>query len=76
MAAQVFRRTVHHEICAQRQGLLVDGRGEGVVDGQQRAVAVGDVRYRADVEDLHARVGGRLQEKESATFEQAGLHYI
>src|SRR5664279_3981483 len=52
----VDERLARHE----RERLLEDGGGEGVVDDEERAVRVRDVRARRDVRQLHRRVRGRL----------------
>ena len=55
--AGVLRRRVHHDVGAQRDRLLQVGRGEGVVDDEERAALVGDPRERRDVGDAEQRVG-------------------
>jgi hypothetical protein len=51
---------VHHDVGAERDGLLQVGRGEGVVDDEQRAGVVRHLGERGDVGDAQQRVGGRL----------------
>jgi hypothetical protein len=51
---------VHDDVGAQRQGLLQQGRGEGVVHDHQRVVASWRGADPGDVGHLQQRVGGRL----------------
>ena len=60
VAADVLGRRVDDDVGAERQRLLEVGRGEGVVDDEQRARVVGDGGERLDVGDVEHRVGRRL----------------
>ena len=62
VAADVLRRAVDDDVGAERQGFLEVRREEGVVDGEQGAVLVGELGERADVADEHHRVRRRLDE--------------
>ena len=76
MAAEEFGGAVQHQIGAQRQGVLVDGRREGVVgdhDGPDRVGRGGQTR---DVQHLECRVGGRLQVDQPAAAGDGGLDLL
>ena len=60
VAVQVFGRRMHDHIGPQLQRLLAPRRGEGVVDDQQQAVRLGDLRQAGDVGQLHQGVGRGL----------------
>ena len=60
VTAAVFRRRVHDDVGAQREGILQIGGGEGVVDGQQRSCLVGDLGDSGDVRNAEQGVGRRL----------------
>ena len=51
--AQILRGRVHDDISAQLDGPLQSRSGEGSVGDQDGIPAVGDLRQRADVCDLH-----------------------
>ena len=57
VAAAVLGRRVRDDVGAERERLLQVGRGEGVVDDEQRARLVGDLGERGDVGDAEQRVG-------------------
>ncbi len=61
VAAGVLGGGVHHHVGAEGERLLQVGRGEGVVDDEQRARVVGHRGQRRDVADVEQRVGGRLE---------------
>ncbi len=56
---------MHHDVGAQREGLLEVGRGEGVVDDDQRPAGVGDLGDRFDVEAGEQRIGRCLEPHET-----------
>ena len=56
VAADVLRRTVDDDVGAERQRLLEMRREEGVVNGEQGAVLVGERSEGADIADEHHRV--------------------
>ena len=60
MAAEVLRRRLDDEVGAELERPAQDGRGERVVDDEQRAVAVGELGQGGDVDDDDRRVGDRL----------------
>ena len=64
VAAEVLRRRVDDEVGAERERLLQERRGEGVVDGEQRAGRVRRVGGAADVDDVQQRVRRRLDPHE------------
>ena len=61
VAVEVLRRAVHHEIDAERQRLLIDGTGEGVVDHRGDAVRAARTRHRGDVDAAQRRIDRRLE---------------
>ncbi len=58
--ADVLGRRVHDDVGTERERVLQVGRGERVVDDEQRAGGVRQVRELADVGDGEHRVGRRL----------------
>ena len=60
VTAHVLRRRVHDDVGAERDRLRQIGRGERVVDDQQRAGLMGELGDRRDVDDAEQRVGRRL----------------
>jgi len=64
---------VDDQVRPERQGLLVDRGGQGVVDHHDRAGVVGDRGQPLDVDDLEGGVGGRLQVEQPAAPSQLGL---
>ena len=64
VAAEVLRRRVDDEVGAERERLLQERGGEGVVDGEQRAGGVRGVGGAADVDDVEERVRRRLDPDE------------
>lgn len=59
LAAEILGRAVDGEFGAQREGLLVDRRREGVANRQHRAVPVRKVREFSQIGDIERRIGGR-----------------
>ena len=60
MAAQVLGRRVDHDVGAEGERALQVGGGEGVVDHDQGAPAVGELGHRGDIGDGEQRIGGAL----------------
>jgi hypothetical protein len=61
MTADVLRRRVEHDVGAELERPLEVGRGERVVDDDDRADLVRRVGGRADVDDVQHRVRRRLE---------------
>ena len=68
MAAQKLGGAVQHEVRAQRQRILVDGRGEGVIDDDRRPGPVSRAGEAVQVHDFQRGIGGRFQVKHAAAF--------
>ena len=64
VSRQVLRHAVQHEVGAQIERLLKVRRREGVVDNDERAFGVRELRDRADVIHEQPRVGRRLEPHE------------
>ena len=64
MAAEVLGGRVHHDVGAELQRPREHGRGERVVDAEQRAAVVGDFGAGGDVGDRHQRIAGRFDPHE------------
>ena len=62
MAAEEFGQRMHHDVGAVLDRLAQIGRGQGVVDDERHAGALGDRGDRLDVGDDAARIGDRLDE--------------
>ena len=56
MTSQILRRRVDDEVGAELQRALQVGRGERVVDGEDRACCMRGVGSGADVDDIEHRV--------------------
>ena len=65
VAVEVFRGRVIDDVRAQLERPLEIGRRERVVDDEQRAAVMRDLRHRRDVGETHQRIGRRLDEHES-----------
>ena len=76
VTAGVLGGRVHHDVGAERDRLLQVGRGEGVVDDEQRTRLVGDGRDRLDVGDAEQRVGGRLDPDHPGLGPDGGAHRL
>ena len=73
--ADVLGGGVHHDVRAERQGLLQVRGGEGVVDHEQRASRTGVGGERGDVRDAEQRVGGRLHPDELGAARLDGVDH-
>ena len=62
VAGQRLGRAGHHQVGAQRQRLLPQRRGGGVVDDQPGAPAAADQRQPVQVDDVESGVGRRFGE--------------
>ena len=60
MAANIFGQRMHHDIGAQLERPAQVGRGNGAVDDQRHAIAMGDLRQLADIGDIPGRVADRF----------------
>ena len=58
---EVLRRTLHHQIHAQRQRLLVDRTRKRVIDHRQHSAGATRARQPADVDAPQRRIGGRFE---------------
>ncbi len=77
VAAEVLRGRVHDDVGTQRQRLLEVGRGEGVVDDDDRTNRVADLGERGDVADLHERIARSLNpEHLGRVGTECGAHRI
>ncbi len=61
MPGQVLGHGVKHDVGTQAEGLLHQGRGEGIVRDHDCANCVRGLSERADVGDAEHRVGGAFQ---------------
>ena len=62
VAVEIFGRGMDDEVRAQLEGTAEHGGGEGVIDGKQHAVLLGDGGDLAEVEHLDGRVSDGLGE--------------
>ena len=60
VAGKVLGAAVHYDVRPQRERVLQVGRKERVIDNEHRAMGVGQLGRRADVGDVHHRVGRRF----------------
>ena len=60
VAADRLGGAVHHDVGAERERLLADRRGEGVVDASSAPCACASPRPRRDVDHAQVGIGGRL----------------
>jgi len=60
VTVQVLRGRVHHEVGTEREGLLPRGRQEGVVDRNEGAAGVPELRDRGNVGDAQQRIARSL----------------
>ena len=60
MATEVFGGGVNHQIDPHGEGLTAPRRGEGVVDDDEKVVALGHVHHRSDVAHFEHGVGQGL----------------
>ena len=67
VSADVLRRRMQYQICAEIQRPLEVRRCEGVIDQTERAVPVRDFRRSPDIGDAQQRIGGRLDPQESGS---------
>jgi len=70
MASHVLGGRVQDEVCAQGDGLLVDGGGEGAVDAHEGPVGMAQGCHALDVYAAQAGVGWRFAEEESDLKEE------
>ncbi|MNC92689.1 hypothetical protein D3C83_91580 [compost metagenome] len=61
MSAHVLRRGVQHDVGTDLEGTLQRRRRERAVDDETRAVAMGHIGQRGQVDDLHERIRGSLR---------------
>ena len=62
----------HREVGAVGERLLAERGADGVVDGEQRARGVRGLGRGGDVDEVQARVGGRLDPHERRAVDRAG----
>ena len=60
MAGKVLGAAVHHDVRSQRERVLQIGRKKRVIDNEHRPAGMGQLGCRADVGDVHHRVGRRF----------------
>ena len=65
---------MHHQIHAEGEGALHQGRRERRVDQGNGSRRLRRARHRSDVEDAQGRVGGRFEEAELRAAPGAGVH--
>ena len=65
MAAEILRRRVDDDVGAELERALEEGRGERVVDDEDRARCVRRVRSRADVDHVQHGIRRRLDPDEA-----------
>ena len=73
LTVDMLGRAVHHHVRAQFQRVLVERRGEHVVDHEGRAVSLRDRRDAPDVDQLQRGIGGRFAEEEHGVGPHRGL---
>jgi hypothetical protein len=73
MAVQILGRRMHDDIGPQREGLLTERCGEGVVDDQQNVPRFGERRQGGDICQLHHRIGGGLDPQHLGLRRDGGL---
>ena len=76
MAAQKLRRTVDDDIGAQRQRVLIDRRGEGVVHHDECPRSVRCSGESGNIDDFECGIGRALEIEHGATLEHGALECV